>query len=100
MWSASGPHYVTAGTVQPDTTTTFAMTYSGLSQGTPDAYDKWNANNKLTNVNCLTGVAKLWYRNHRSDFTSWSDFATALTEIFRWPAVDGLPDEQHLCGRV
>ena len=65
------------------------------------ACNKWDANDKLTNLNFyLTDVAKLWYKNHRTDCTTWSDFTTTFTEVFGRPAVRRLRAEQRLRGRV
>ncbi|XP_075740668.1 uncharacterized protein LOC142786852 [Rhipicephalus microplus] len=65
------------------------------------AVNKWNAADKLTNMSFyLTDVAKLWYRNHQSDFSTWSELAKTLAEVFGRPAVRRLRAEQRLRGRV
>lgn len=65
------------------------------------AYNKWADRDKLTNVGFyLTGVANLWFRNHETSFTTWSAFASTLTEVFGRPAVRRLRAEQRLRGRV
>uniref|UniRef100_A0A6G5AB46 Putative vesicle coat complex copii subunit sec31 n=1 Tax=Rhipicephalus microplus TaxID=6941 RepID=A0A6G5AB46_RHIMP len=61
----------------------------------------WDEAGKLGNlVFYLAGVAGMWYNNHASDFATWSDFKTAITNVFGRPAVRKLQAEQRLRERA
>lgn len=65
------------------------------------AHNKWDDATKLRNVLFyLTDVANLWFRNHESDFATWTTFKTSFAEVFGRPAVRKLRAEQRLRGRA
>lgn len=64
-------------------------------------HNKWDDAHKLTNVIFyLTDVARLWFRNHSPDLTTWSAFRTAFVELFGRPELRKLRAEQRLRGRA
>lgn len=65
------------------------------------AHNKWDDQAKLSYVSFyLADVAKLWFFNHESDFSSWSAFKTLFAEVFDRPAVRKLRAEQRLRQRA
>lgn len=51
------------------------------------AYNRWDDATKLTNVVFyLQDLAKTWFENHETEFTTWSSFRDRLRELFGKPA--------------
>lgn len=64
------------------------------------APNKWDDATKLSYANFyLTGVASVWYHNHESDLSTWSDFKARITQVFGRPAVRKLRAEERLRSR-
>lgn len=61
------------------------------------AHNKWDDPDKLGYVIFyLTGVAELWYNNHKQNIPTWTVFKTSCSEVFGRPAVRKQRAEQRL----
>ncbi|XP_075722749.1 uncharacterized protein LOC142765522 [Rhipicephalus microplus] len=61
------------------------------------ANNKWDEADKLGHVIFyLTGVAELWFNNHKHNIPTWSVFKTSCAEVFGRPAVRKQRAEQRL----
>lgn len=62
--------------------------------------NKWDDTQKLNNAMFyLSGVAKLWFRNHEADLRTWARFKTSIADVFGRPGVRKLRAEQRLRSR-